>query len=86
MSTSQVRKRIVLFHTSGPYKGLARISGYLEGTAKQVADAMLPSLHYKEGGVQKEVQHWKTLPRAVWYREFTLAAKGRLNDFNPVQI
>lgn len=87
LSTTQVvRKRIVLFHSTGPYKGLARIAGLLEGTAEQVATALRPTIGYKEGGKTKEMQHWKTQPRAVWYREWALEAAGRLNDFHGAQV
>ncbi len=88
VSTRQVKvsKRIVMFHTTGPYAGLARIAGLLSGTAKQVADAMIPSIHYREGGETKEQQHWKTLPRAVWYREWQLKSAGTLNDFHGQQV
>lgn len=83
---TKVTKRIVLFHTTGPFKGIARIAGLLEGTAQQVADALRPSIHYKEGGKAKEMQHWKTLPRAIWYREWALESAGRLNDFHGQQV
>lgn len=86
MSTEQVRKRIVFFHSTGPYKGLARICGLLEGTAKQVADAMLPAVQYKESGKVKRQEHWRTLPRAVWYREWALESAGRLNDFHGAPV
>lgn len=77
---------MVLFHTTGRFAGLARIGGLLEGSAKDVADAMLPSLHYKEADQEKEMQHWKTLPRSVWYREWALERAGRLNDFHGAQV
>lgn len=86
LSTTKVTKRIVLFHTTGPFAGLARIAGLLEGTAKQVADAMLPSLHYQEAGKSKEMQHWKTFPRSIWYREWALESAGKLNDFHGAQV
>jgi hypothetical protein len=87
VSTEQVRKRIVLFHVTGPFAGLARISGLLEGTPEQVAGTILPSFGYKEGGTgPKQAQHWKTLPRAIWYREWAQAPTGQLNDFNPAQV
>lgn len=87
MSTEQVvRKRIVLFHTTGPYAGLARITALLEGTAQQIAGSLIPTIRYKEGGKVKEQQHWKTLPRAVWYREWALESAGRLNDFHGAQV
>lgn len=79
-------KRIVMFHTTGPFKGLARIAGRVEGTAKQISDALLSSIHYKEGDEEKEQQHWKTLPRAVWYREWQLKSAGKLNDFHGAQV
>lgn len=86
MSTEQVRKRVVFFHSTGPYTGMARICGLLEGTAQEVAAALLPSIHYKEKGKAKEVQHWKTLPRAIWYREWALESAGKLNDFHGAQV
>lgn len=86
-SPEVVRKRIVLFHHTGPFAGLARISGSLEGTAQQVADAIPPTFHYKEGSdLVKHAHHWKTLPRAIWYREGAQAPTGQLNDFNPAQV
>lgn len=86
LSTTKVRKRIVFFHSTGPFKGLARICGLLEGTPEEVAAAMLPSVRYKEAQKVKEVQHWKTLPRAVWYREWALESAGKLNDFHGAQV
>lgn len=85
-TTEVVRKRIVFFHSTGPFKGLARICGLLEGTAQAIAAEVLPSVHYREGGKAKEVQHWKTLPRAIWYREWALESAGRLNDFHGAQV
>ncbi len=87
MSTTEVvRKRIVLYHSTGPFAGCARIAGLLEGTAKQVSDAILPSIHFQEAGKAKEMQHWKTLPRSIWYREWALESAGRLNDFHGAQV
>lgn len=87
MSTPQViSKRIVMFHTTGPYAGMARIAALLTGTCKQIADALTPSIHYREGSEEKEQQHWKTLPRAVWYREWQLKSAGKLNDFHGAQV
>lgn len=87
LSTQEVvRKRIVFFHSTGPYKGLARICGLLEGTAKQVGSALEPAIQFKEGGKVKRVEHWKTLPRAIWYREWALESAGRLNDFHGAQV
>lgn len=83
---SSVSKRIVLFHSTGPFTDCARIAGLLEGTAEQIAKALKPSIHYKEGGKEKEMQHWKTLPRSVWYREWALKSAGRLNDFHGAQV
>lgn len=75
-----------MFHSTGPYKGCARIAGLLEGTAKEVAAALVPSIHFKEDGKAKEMQHWRTLPRAVWYREWALESAGKLNDFHGAQV
>jgi hypothetical protein len=86
VSPEQVRKRVVLFYTTGPFAGLARIVGLLEGPARDVAAAILPSFDSGEGQNVTRMQHWKTLPRAIWYREWTLEAAGRLNDFHPVQV
>ncbi len=88
LSTEQVtnvRKRVVLFYTSGPFAGLARIVGLLEGPAQDVAQAILPSFESGDAPNTKTMQHWKTLPRAIWYREWTLDVAGRLN-FHPVQV
>lgn len=81
-----VRKRVVLFHSTGRFRGLARIAGLLEGTASEIAAALQPSIYFKEDGTDKEMQHWRSLPRSIWYREWALESAGRLNDFHGAQV
>jgi hypothetical protein len=81
-----VRKRVVLFYRTGRFAGCARIVGLLEDTTQHLADAILPSFPSEDNGVTTTMQHWKTLPRAIWYREWTLEAAGRLNEFHGAQV
>ncbi len=73
-------KRLVLHHSTGRLAGLSQILG----VSPSAGDYPV-SLNYGVQSDPKEARHIATKPRMVAYREFTLAATGRLNEFNPAQ-
>lgn len=83
---TRIRKRIVLFHATGPLAGLRQILGLIEGTRVYVANNLRPSLQYGHVSALKTAQHSKTRERYIEYREWAQAPTGQLNDFNPAQV
>lgn len=80
-----IRKRVVLLHATGALAGLAQIIGCLEGTAKDLFEALDPAFMYGDPKNLQTAHHAKTTPRYIAYHEWAQAPRGKLNDFYPAQ-